>query len=571
MRLFRLLSIKLKLFVLVAFLSICIAAIGFIGYINLKDSTARMHEMYNQRLIPIQQLSEVRVHSRAIEANILELLAVNTPSQARDTLGDIEVRDEAINVLLDNLKNSLPEEKLAVLTTEMDEFMKQRSQVINFATNGKLKDSLLLYATFGSLLDQINQHLTDLTKEQTLLAEQSDLKNQNEADKAYTFLLASIIACVAFAMTVGYILSRLITVPISRVVQVANKVAQGDLSVEQLDARGKDEVSQLSHTMNEMVDHLKELIQEVGHSANLVTASASELMIGSEHTSEATKAAASAVQDIHEGFRKQLLSIHETNRAMEEMVAGIGQIATGSEEVSSASGIAYEKAKAGKEVIANTVSTIQNLAVAVHDSSRRIELLGEKTKEIDAVVELISTMATQTNLLSLNASIEAARAGEHGRGFGVVAGEVKKLAEESHAAADKVSDLIGQIQSETMLLVSQITASARQAEDGLQAAQAAGSTFDEIARGVEGVSQQIVSVSATVEEMSAGSQEILASSQSLLHIAETSAAHTESVTATTQETLASMQQVRNSSAGLSDLAAELGHLISKFKIQSENI
>jgi methyl-accepting chemotaxis protein len=561
-------SIKQKLLILVAFMSICIGVVGYIGYVHLKDSTERINDIYTKRLLPVKDLNMVRTHNKAIESDILRLMIETDKAKSAEVMKDIEKRDDEVLKLLKEIEQLLPPEKYKGLLDSIKTFNDQRGKIIYYTTNGKVQDGISLFGTFSAMLEKVNQELNDLADSNAALAEESNTASAKASKQAYIYLISSIVGCILLAIAVGWWFSILIANPIRKVMLIAKKVAQGDLQVERVHMRGRDEISQLANAVDEMVDNLKLLITEVRQSAGHVAASAQGLLEGSEHTSQASESAATAIQHIHDGVQKQLTSIHETTRAMEEMATGIGQIASGGEGVSIASASAYNKAKNGKVVIANTVATIEHLASAVHDSAARIENLGEKTKQINSVIELISSIAKQTNLLSLNASIEAARAGEHGRGFGVVAGEVKKLSEESSQAAYQVSEIIEEIQTETMELVAQISSSVQQAEKGLQAAHEAGNSFDEIAGEVEGVSQQIIQVSATVEQMSAGSQEILASSQSLLHIAEDSAKNTEDVTATTQETLAAMQEVRSSSATLSKLALELDALIGKFKISS---
>jgi methyl-accepting chemotaxis protein len=568
MRLIHHVSIKQKLLILVAFMSICIGVVGLIGFKYLKDSTSRMDTLYSYRLIPVRDLNIVRIHNRTIESDMLKLMIQDDTTKTTEIMKDIERLDKEVKTTLDGLKDKLPADKFKKLQDDLKKFTDQRGQIIYYTTNGKVTEAIAIFDTFSNLLTAVNDDLSELADSNAALAEQSNTQNANESRSAYLYLLATLVICVLLSLVIGWWFSAIIANPIRKIVALTKRVAQGDLSINQLHLNSKDETGQLAAAINEMINNLKELIAHVHNSAQQVALSASDLMVSSEHTSKASESTASAVQTIHDGFQKQLFSIHETTRAMEDMAAGIQQIASGSEDVTNASGSAYEKATKGKSVINNTVATIEHLSSAVHDSASRIGQLGEKTKEIDKVIALITEIAEQTNLLSLNAAIEAARAGEHGRGFGVVAAEVKKLAEESSKAASNISNIVKEIQKETMALVSQISESVKQAEQGLDAAHAAGSAFEEIAGEVEIVSQQIVGVSATVEEMSAGSQQILASSQSLLHIAEISVQNTEDVTATTEETLASMEEVRSSSALLSDLASELDGLLRKFKTKS---
>jgi methyl-accepting chemotaxis protein len=556
---------KQKLLGLVALMSLCIGIVGFTGYSYLNVSAKEMNDLYDKRLVPVKTLNVLRVHFIAIEADILQLMVETDKAKGEAIMHDVEQRDVQVAKLFKEVEAMVTKEQFGRLQTEMDKFNEQRAKIIYLLTNNRTKEGISLYQSFSGYLNQLNKDLSDLADSNAALAEQTKQNNETNAKKAYATLVAVIAVGVVFSAGAGWWMAAGITGPIHKVVRIANRVAQGDLGVETLQMKGRDEIVKLSRAINEMVSNLKMLIKEINSSSERVAASAEALLAGSEHTSAAGAETAKAILDIHDGFQTQLQSIHETTRAVEEMAAGIQQIASGSESVSAASSSAYTKAQNGKEVVAHTVTTIESLSSVVHESANRVAQLGAKMKEIDAVIELITTISRQTNLLALNASIEAARAGSQGRGFGVVAEEVKKLAEQSGEAADKVSELVREIQTETLQLVEQINASASQAELGLHAAHEAGAAFDAICTEVEAVTQQIVNVSATAEQMSAGSEEILASAQSLLHIAEKSVRHTENVTAATEETQASMEEIRNSSQSLSALADELHEVVSRFK------
>jgi methyl-accepting chemotaxis protein len=189
---------------------------------------------------------------------------------------------------------------------------------------------------------------------------------------------------------------------------------------------------------------------------------------------------------------------------------------------------------------------------AAQEVTEAIESLAGKSDQIGGIVSTITGIAEQTNLLALNAAIEAARAGDQGRGFAVVAEEVRKLAEESQAAAGTIAGLVGEIQGETSRTVSVVAGSAERSEEGAAIVEQARAAFAEIVGSVR-------EVSGLIDEISRATAEVAS-------VAEQSSASTEQVSASTQETSASAQQIAASAQELARTSEELELLVSRFQL-----
>jgi methyl-accepting chemotaxis protein len=195
-----------------------------------------------------------------------------------------------------------------------------------------------------------------------------------------------------------------------------------------------------------------------------------------------------------------------------------------------------------------------------------IKLLGNHSQKIGKILEVISQISDQTNLLALNAAIEAARAGEHGRGFAVVADEVRKLAEESKHSADQIADLIATIQNDTARAVNIMEKGNTEVQNGLQVVDTAGQSFQQILQSIQGVTSQIQEVAATSQEISASSEEITASVEEVASIASEAAASTNQVATSAETQLASIQEITQSINELSKLALDLQDTVNQFKM-----
>jgi methyl-accepting chemotaxis protein len=210
------------------------------------------------------------------------------------------------------------------------------------------------------------------------------------------------------------------------------------------------------------------------------------------------------------------------------------------------------------------MSTVQQ---AVNNIANVMESLNIRSTEISNIVTVMTDIASQTSLLSLNASIEAARAGEQGRGFGVVAMEVKKLAEMSKQSSEQISDLVHKVQSDILSASSSTDKGIAEFNQSMQVIEQTGSAFGQIVESTQEVVGQIQEASAAAEEMAASSEEIYASLQELERIAGRSAENSEMISAATEEQIATMEEIASSSNQLNQMADELKDVSHRFQIK----
>ncbi|MDR6110149.1 methyl-accepting chemotaxis protein [Paenibacillus sp. SORGH_AS338] len=215
----------------------------------------------------------------------------------------------------------------------------------------------------------------------------------------------------------------------------------------------------------------------------------------------------------------------------------------------------------------DAVAQMESIRQSVDGSGHKVRTLSEHSNEIGQIVTVIMGIASQTQLLSLNANIEAARAGEHGRGFSVVAEEVGKLAEQTKSSVEMISMLVRDITELVSQTVASIQLTDHETMQGIQAVQQAHQTLKDILASTQVVSAQIQEVSATSEEISAGMEQVTASMIEVADVSAKTSSEAETMAAATEQQLASMEEINTSAESLSGMSTQLQEDLSKFKLR----
>ncbi|SEG64799.1 methyl-accepting chemotaxis protein [Paenibacillus sp. UNC499MF] len=379
-----------------------------------------------------------------------------------------------------------------------------------------------------------------------------------------TTTLIILIVCI-LVLLISWQIGRVAVAPMLHLSEVLKKVAGGDLTP-RLKVTSKDEIGDIAQNTNKMLESMSTIIGDVSLMAEQVAASSEELTASSAESVEASKHVGQSIEDIVRGSETQVQSAEQSSQAMEEMAGGIQRIAESSSTVADTTNRTAAEAKQGNNAIQMAVRQMDSIRDSVTLTSGELKTLGEHSRQIGDIVDAITQIASQTQMLSLNASIEAARAGEHGRGFAVVAGEVKKLAEQSAKSAAHITELIAHIRTSTDNAITTMDRGVAEVGKGAEIIHIAGIVFQDIYTAVQNVSDQIREVSAATEQMSAGSEEVSASMMEMLQISQGSADNAQMISAASEQQLASMEEVSSASESLSRMAQNLQESLSKFKI-----
>ena len=427
-------------------------------------------------------------------------------------------------------------------------------------------DAILAYAQ-GPTRDAYRS-FTKLVMEDQARSIQGAKQAEAESNAAYTQVLTTTIIVallvVLFTCACAIYLLRNIKTSVDMVLMSLRKVAQGDLSVH-LPTDSGDEFGQMADQCNKMLENIRRMTKTIQKTAESVADSSTTLTSTSEQSAQATQNVAQSITEVAEAAQTQMDSVAEAKHQVHAFTRGLTDVTKTIENVGTDIAHTSQKAEEGNKLVEATVAQMNTIADTVISSSNVVAKLGERSKEIGNIVEVISGISGQTNLLALNAAIEAARAGEHGHGFAVVAEEVRKLAEESQQASKQIGDLIRAIQEETEQAVAAMQTGRSEAEKGRENVTATGEGFSEIRAMIDRLQQYSVTIGTTMEDLTRRAAKIDDATGKIHDSASKVAAESQNVSAATEQQAAGMEEIAASSRGLSDMAHDLNAAAAKFK------
>ncbi len=499
-------------FILVALIA---GVIGVIGIIKMRTMEQSTQTIYEHSTVPIGELLDIVVAFQRIRVNLRDLVLDKTTADKRTHSARINDLNKEFVEKMESFGKTIHAQEirkefdhLKELTLRYDPL---RDKIIALAVADRKDNALSLMreGEAAALAKDIGVSINKLADMKTSQAKARYEASMAAARTALFIIVLCALLGMALAIGLGIFITRAIVRPLGEAVEVAGRVASGDLTAT-IEVKTSDETGHLMTALKEMNESLVRIVGEVRS--------------GSDYIATATKQIASGNSDLSQRTEEQASALEETASSMEELTSTVKQNAENAQQANQLAISANDVAAKGGEVIKRVVTTMESIT----DSS----------KKIADIIGVIDGIAFQTNILALNAAVEAARAGEQGRGFAVVAGEVRNLAQRSAAAAKEIKGLIGD--------------SVEKVEGGSRLVGEAGQTIQEVVASVKRVTDIMAEITAASVEQSSGIEQVNTAITQMDEV--------------TQQNASLVEEAAAAAESLEEQAQNLVGLMSRFKL-----
>lgn len=560
-------SIKRRLSLVFGVFILLIISIITINYINVEKIESNTDEALDFRVEQIRSLDNIRFSLGMQGLYSRSLILDNTSSNLENFKQYQTMLDDEILTLENLVRSTTMKDYLAELKQFNNDFDSSAAKLLSALENNNLDEA---QAIVNNELRTANEGI--LNTSQLMVEYQEKQLESIKADTASSITtsitIGAIILIISLIITVVIVINiqRALIKPLGETVAMARTLSTGDLTIEDLPVKSKDEIGELANVFNLMKNNIARLLRAVQANAEHLNASAEELSASTEEIAAMSTDVTTRVEMTADAAKGSQHMSFESARAMEETAIGIQRIAEATQTLHSRAVDAMNNSTEGGKTVHNAQTQMTEISESTRLVNELVQKLSKQSDEISNITKVITDITDQTNLLALNAAIEAARAGEHGKGFAVVADEVRKLAEQSKQSANSIVSLTEEIKQDTINVERAVSSSLNSVTNGVEIIVEAGKAFETISIAVEKMTTQIEEISATSEQLSASAEEVTASVNEIASNAEGAAGAIESIAASMEEQTATMEQVNEVSLELTENAANLQSEVQQFHV-----
>ncbi|ALC86332.1 hypothetical protein AM499_11200 [Bacillus sp. FJAT-22090] len=547
-------SAVLLLLVLMSVLSILASSIITDKYQSLLDNNVKKVEL----------VGEIEVIQKDMATAVLEFVMFGKEDALSKFDEEIENGSAAAKTLIESVKDEKSLKLLEDLRTQTVALFESNDKIIS---SKKSNQPFEQYASQSTVLnEEVLAILAELKEIQIADMEQTRAELDQYQANSNNFVIMITILSIVIALLLSYFISKGISKPIQKVTAGLEEIANGNLLVEPIKIKNKDEVGVMATTFNKMSSDLQRIVSSVRDSSMQLAANAEELSASSEESLASSQMVAKSAEGQMAASEEQVKHLESSVNSMVELQQGVGQISKSNEEMLQATDGVKNLVTKGSAVVTDVATQMDTIHTTFNETTEIMKNMAKHSDEIQSITALITDISEQTNLLALNAAIEAARAGEYGKGFAVVAEEVRKLAEQSKNSASEIESMVQLIQSAAGDALKAITTGGGKVEEGLSKTTESLNVFNEIESSVGEVVFKVETVSAAIEQIQAMAESVTESAQQVQTLATNAADGASDTSAATEEQLAANEEISSSAQSLANLAEKLQSEVSHFKL-----
>lgn len=553
---------------MLGFLSIMLflVFVGGLGFYSVAEINKEYSYLLDDRVRNVNLVDELISIQKDVTADLHNYLLLKNNTFVNQMVID----NEHFYETYEELKSTIKKEQDLYLLEEILDGNRRYDEFAQKVIEGFIKmdqDQISKNTRFANGEFVVFSNIAEQLKESQNLEMSSTRDGLNNLAKTTNIMIVglSVIALIISGL-IAYYISRSITRPVRLMTSSLEHVADGDLQIEKLKIKNRDEIGIMANAFNKMTDDLRFVVSSMSKSAVQLAAQSEELSASSEQSTASSQMVASSAEENMRVSEEQLEIVKKTVLSMEEMTSGVQRISESNENMLLMVRSVGSLVKEGSLAFDDVSIQMNDIRSSIQETATVMEILEQNSGNIQKVTAIITAISEQTNLLALNAAIEAARAGQHGKGFAVVAEEVRKLAEQSKESALEIENMVKFIQSDSVRATESIGKGSEKVDQGLVTLETSLKIFEQIEMAAQDVSGSVQTVSFAIREIQTTTDEVISGSLQMKVLAETAAASAHDSSAATEEQLAMIEEVSASTLSLASLAGDLQFEVSKFKV-----
>lgn len=567
-------SMGVQVVALMLFIALAAGVVGGIGIYGMYQMHSSSMQGYEQGVVPMNLLADMRFHSQAYRSNVLLVAAARTPEEQQKYQAIVNQEKELLTKDMteyDKIPRSQEENaSWQQFKTAWSAYVDSSQVTMKAALEERNADALVnIFGDAGTKNKAANDILEKMVAAKLQKVNEDSTSHAKDIfAKASGLSIILVIIDVLVSLIIGLLLSRALTKMMSNLVANAKEIAQG-----QIERKKKApwkawnrEGFALQEAFKEMTDSLRNTIKNVVEMAGQLARTAQEMRMGAGQSARAAEQVAVSATAIANDAELQVREMSENQERMNHVIEEMNHTEQQAEKVSTSSQNSADLARNGSRSLQQVVQQMGDIETQVHQLSDVIADVDQKSEEISHTVQLIDNIAQQTNLLALNAAIEAARAGENGRGFAVVAEEVRKLAEQVQLSLVDISQRVQEMQQASQSAHQGMASSVNSVNQGSLFLREISNQFGTILQSVEESADLARGIVESVRQVQNDGGQMLIGMRNVVQQAESTSGGTQTTAAAAEEQNASVEELFASAESLDQLAQDLKELMGYFKI-----